>query len=253
MSHYNNRFQGKVAIVTGATSGIGKAVAIGLAQAGASVVVVGRRVEEGRAVVDEITASGGRASYFKADISKEEEVEKMVQFTVDTYGKLDMAFNNAGVGGGLVTTEVTEADYNKIFSVNVWGVLACMKHEIRAMLKTGGGSIVNCTSIIGKKGLPGYQVYSASKHAVEGLTKSVALEYAKQGIRVNALAPGPIVTDMMTQDVPTEEARTAFSSIVPQGRLGKVEEMVPPVLTLLDPANSFVTGVSLTADGGMLA
>eukprot|EP01040_Poterioochromonas_malhamensis_P016689 gene16689-biopygen4142 len=138
MSHYNNRFEGKVAIVTGATSGIGKAVAIGLAQAGTSVVVVGRRVDEGRAVVDEITASGGRASYFKADISKEEDVEKMVQFTVDTYGKLDMAFNNAGVSQPFVTTEITEADYNNTFNVNVWGVLACMKHEIRAMLKTGG-------------------------------------------------------------------------------------------------------------------
>eukprot|EP01040_Poterioochromonas_malhamensis_P012513 gene12513-biopygen2683 len=254
MSHYNNRFQGKVAIVTGATSGIGKAVAIALTQVGASVVVVGRRVDEGRAVVDEITAGGGRASYFKADISKEEEVEKMVQFTVDTYGKLDVAFNNAGVAGGFVnTTDVTEADYHKIFSVNVWGVLACMKHEIRAMLKTGGGSIVNCTSVVGKKGFAGIPVYTASKHAVEGLTKSVALEYAKQGIRVNALAPGPIITDMMTQVVATEEAQAAFASQVPQGRLGKVEEMVPPVLTLLDPANSFVTGVSLTADGGMIA
>jgi NAD(P)-dependent dehydrogenase (short-subunit alcohol dehydrogenase family) len=253
MSHYNNRFEGKVAIVTGATSGIGKAVAIGLAQAGAFVVVVGRRVDEGRAVVDEITASGGRASYFKADISKEEDVEKMVQFTVDTYGKLDMAFNNAGVSQPFVTTEITEADYNNTFNVNVWGVLACMKHEIRAMLKTGGGSIVNCTSIVGKKGIAGHQVYSASKHAVEGLTKSVALEYAKQGIRVNALAPGPTITDMMAQVVPTKEAQAAFANIVPQGRLGTVEEMVPPVLTLLDPANSFVTGISLTVDGGMLA
>eukprot|EP01040_Poterioochromonas_malhamensis_P014073 gene14073-biopygen3176 len=253
MSHYNNRFEGKVAIVTGATSGIGKAVAIGLAQAGTSVVVVGRRVDEGRAVVDEITASGGRASYFKADISKEEDVEKMVQFTVDTYGKVNMAFNNAGVSQPFVTTEVTEADYNNTFNVNVWGVLACMKHEIRAMLKTGGGSIVNCTSIMGKKGIAGHQVYSASKHAVEGLTKSVALEYAKQGIRVNALAPGPTITDMMAQVVPTKEAQAAFANIVPQGRLATVEEMVPPVLTLLDPANSFVTGISLTVDGGMLA
>ncbi len=253
MSHYNNRFEGKVAIVTGATSGIGKAVAIALTQVGASVVVVGRRVDEGRAVVDEITASGGRASYFKADISKEEDVERMVQFTVDTYGKLDMAFNNAGVSQPFVTTEVTEADYNNTFSVNVWGVLACMKHEIRAMLKTGGGSIVNCSSFLGKKGVPGYQVYSASKHAVEGLTKSVALEYAKQGIRVNALAPGPIVTEMFAQAVTTEEAKAAIASQVPQGRLAAVEEMVPPVLSLLDPANMFVTGVSLAADGGMLA
>eukprot|EP01040_Poterioochromonas_malhamensis_P009349 gene9349-biopygen1774 len=222
MSHYNNRFEGKVAIVTGATSGIGKAVAIGLAQAGASVVVVGRRVDEGRAAVDEITASGGRASYFKADISKEEDVEKMVQFTVDTYGKVDMAFNNAGVSQPFVTTEVTEADYNNTFNVNVWGVLACMKHEIRAMLKTGGGSIVNCTSIMGKKGIAGHQVYSASKHAVEGLTKSVALEYAKRGIRVNALAPGPTITDMMAQVVPTKEAQAAFANIVPQGKVAIV-------------------------------
>eukprot|EP01040_Poterioochromonas_malhamensis_P027212 gene27212-biopygen4368 len=252
MSHYNNRFQGKVAIVTGATSGIGKAVAIGLAQAGASVVVVGRRVDEGRAVVDEITAGGGRASYFKADISKEEEVEKMVQFTVDTYGKLDMAFNNAGIAETLVTTEVTEADYNKIFSVNVWGVLACMKHEIRAMLKTGGGSIVNCTSGLGIKGIAGYQVYSASKHAVEGLSKSVALEYAKQGIRVNTVAPGPVATELYER-VNTEEVKALFSNIIPQGRAGKVEEVVPPVLALLDPANTFVTGIYFPVDGGYLA
>ena len=128
-----------------------------------------------------------------------------------------------------------------------------MKHEIRAMLKTGGGSIVNCSSFLGKKGVPGYQVYSASKHAVEGLTKSVALEYAKQGIRVNALAPGPIVTEMFAQAVTSEEAKAAIASQVPQGRLAAVEEMVPPVLSLLDPANMFVTGVSLAADGGMLA
>eukprot|EP01040_Poterioochromonas_malhamensis_P015214 gene15214-biopygen3554 len=252
MSHYNNRFQGKVAIVTGATSGIGKAVAIGLAQAGASVVVVGRRADEGRAVVDEITASGGRASYFKADISKEEDVEKMVQFTVDTYGKLDMAFNNAGVGEKVLTTEVTEEDYTKTFSVNVWGVLACMKHEIRAMLKTGGGSIVNCTSVVGKKGFPFYQIYTASKHAVEGLTKSVALEYAKQGIRVNNVAPGPVATELYEQ-AHTEEGKAAMNSHVPLGRVAQVEELVPSVLSLLDPANSFVTGITYAVDGGITA
>ncbi len=250
---YQNQFQGKVAIVTGATSGIGKAVAIGLAEVGVSVVVVGRRVDEGRAVADQINAAGGKASYFKADMSKEDEIERMVQFTIDTYGKLDMAFNNAGIAEFVPTTEVTEAVYNKIFSVNVWGVLACMKHEIRAMLKTGGGSIVNCSSIVGKKALPGNQIYAASKHAVEGLTKSVALEYAKQGIRVNAIAPGPVITEGFDRVIPSKEAQKSLADQVPQGRLAEEKEMIPPVLALLDPANTFVTGVSLTADGGFLA
>jgi|EP01040_Poterioochromonas_malhamensis_P027205 NAD(P)-dependent dehydrogenase (short-subunit alcohol dehydrogenase family) len=249
----NNRFLNKVALVTGATSGIGKAVAFALAEAGASVVVVGRRVDEGRAVVEQISKAGGRAAYFKADTSKEEEVEKMVDFTVSTFGRLDLAFNNAGVEFGGPTTEVTEADYERVFGVNVWGVLASMKHEIRAMLKSGGGSIVNTSSVLGLKGIAGVAVYSASKHAVQGLTKSVALEYAKQGIRVNVVAPGPVQTEMMDRFAPTEQHKTAFASTIPLGRFGREEELVGPVLSLLDPANSFVTGSTYVVDGGALA
>eukprot|EP01040_Poterioochromonas_malhamensis_P013541 gene13541-biopygen3028 len=248
-----SRFHGKVALVTGATSGIGKAVAIALADAGASVVVVGRRAEEGHAVIEQITKSGGRASYFKADTTKEAEVEGAVNFTVQTYGRLDLAFNNAGVEAGGATTEVTEEEYQRVFNVNVWGVLASMKHEIRAMLKTGGGSIVNNSSVFGRRGFAHLQIYVASKHAVEGLTKSVALEYAKQGIRVNAVAPGPVKTDLLYRLSPSEEGQKAFANNVPLGRVGHVDELVGPVLALLDPANGFITGTTLGVDGGLLA
>ena len=244
-------FHGKVAIITGATSGIGKAVAIALSKKGAVVVVVGRRVDEGRAVVDQIVQAGGVASFYKADVSKEGEIEAMVTFTVEKYGRLDLAFNNAGVFSRGPTTDITEADYLHVFNLNVWGVLASMKHEIRAMLKNGGGSIVNCSSVVGHRGLPELQIYSASKHAVEGLTKSVAKEYAKQGIRVNSVAPGPTLTEILAK-VP-EEVVNGLKSTVPQGRIADPEEIVPAVLHLLDPASSFTTGISIAVDGGILA
>ena len=206
-------FTGKVALVTGGTSGIGKATAIALAAAGAKVVLSGRREPEGNAVVAEITATGGTAAYYRADASKETEVAALVAFTVATYGGLDLAFNNAGIEHAGPTADITEADYRRVFDLNVWGVLAALKHEIPAMLKAGGGSIVNTTSALGHIGMPGVQIYTASKHAVEGITKSVALEYARQGVRVNSVAPAAIETEMFERFADAPEKRDYMANM----------------------------------------
>ena len=246
-------FTGKVALVTGGTSGIGKATAIALAAAGAKVVLSGRREPEGNAVVAEITATGGTAAYYRADASKETEVAALVAFTVATYGGLDLAFNNAGIEHAGPTADITEADYRRVFDLNVWGVLAALKHEIPAMLKAGGGSIVNTTSALGHIGMPGVQIYTASKHAVEGITKSVALEYARQGVRVNSVAPAAIETEMFERFADAPEKRDYMANMHPVGRVGRPDDIARGVLYLLDPANTFVTGTSLLIDGGFTA
>jgi NAD(P)-dependent dehydrogenase (short-subunit alcohol dehydrogenase family) len=247
----NQSFKGKVAIVTGATSGIGKTVAFALADAGAYVVLAGRRAEEGRIAVEAITKSGGKASFFQVDVAKEEDIIALVKFTVEKYGRLDLAFNNAGLEAFGPLLDASEEEFHKVINVNVWGVLASMKHEIAAMLKTGGGSIVNTTSVAGRKGFPFMSIYSASKHAVEGLTKSAALEFATQGIRVNSVAPGPIVTEMLERA--PADFQNAIPASLPVKRTGEAREIVPAVLFLLDPQNSFVTGASINVDGGALA
>ena len=246
-------FTGKVALVTGGTSGIGKATAIALAAAGAKVVLSGRREPEGNAVVAEITATGGTAAYYRADASKETEVAALVAFTVATYGGLDLAFNNAGIEHAGPTADITEADDRRVFDLNVWGVLAALKHEIPAMLKAGGGSIVNTTSALGHIGMPGVQIYTASKHAVEGITKSVALEYARQGVRVNSVAPAAIETEMFERFADAPEKRDYMANMHPVGRVGRPDDIARGVLYLLDPANTFVTGTSLLIDGGFTA
>jgi NAD(P)-dependent dehydrogenase (short-subunit alcohol dehydrogenase family) len=249
----SSSFTGKVALVTGGTSGIGKATALALAAAGAKVVLSGRREPEGQAVVAEITLAGGTAAFFRADASRETEIAALVAFTVATYGRLDLAFNNAGVEHTGSTIDATEADYRRVFDLNVWGVLASMKHEIAAMLKTGGGSIVNTSSVAGHIGMAGVQVYVASKHAVEGLTKSVALEFARQGIRVNAIAPAAIETEMFDRFADNADKRQYMANLHPVGRVGQPADIARGVLYLLDPANTFVTGTSLLVDGGFTA
>jgi NAD(P)-dependent dehydrogenase (short-subunit alcohol dehydrogenase family) len=248
----NNGFSGKVALVTGGTSGIGKATAIEFACAGAKVVLSGRREKEGAQVVAEIKKLGGDAAFINADVAKDGDVKKMVDFTVDKYGKLDVAFNNAGVEWKGSLDQATEAEYRRIFDINVWGVLNSMRHEIPAMLKNGGGAIINTSSVAGHVGLPQVSVYIASKHAVEGLTKSVALEFAKQNIRINAVAPGVIATEMFDRFA-GDELRDQIVSIVPVGRVGAGEEIAAAVLYLASDAAKFTTGASLVVDGGFIA
>ncbi len=246
-------FSGKVALVTGGTSGIGKATALALAAAGARVVLSGRREAEGNAAVAAITQAGGTGAFFRADASSESEISALVAFTVEKYGRLDLAFNNAGVEHTGPTTATTEADYRKVFDLNVWGVIASLKHEIPAMLANGGGSIVNTSSVAGHVGMGGVTTYVASKHAVEGITKSVALEFARQGIRVNAVAPAVIETEMFNRFAPAPEQRAYMANLHPVGRFGQPEDIARAVLYLLDPANAFVTGTSLVVDGGWTA
>jgi NAD(P)-dependent dehydrogenase (short-subunit alcohol dehydrogenase family) len=249
-------FTGKVALVTGGTSGIGKAAAVAFAKQGAKVVVSGRREKEGLAVVAEVKAAGGDAHFVRADVSKEEDVKRLVEETLSKYGRLDVAFNNAGVEQPFTPVHETTAEaYRHIFDVNVLGVLLSMKYEVPAMLRTGGGAVVNTSSVAGHIGMAGATTYVASKHAVEGLTKSAALEYAKRGVRVNAVAPAAIVTDMIDRFVGGEETEQGkqLAGMHPVGRMGRAEEVAAAVLYLASDEAKFVTGVSLPVDGGWLA
>jgi NAD(P)-dependent dehydrogenase (short-subunit alcohol dehydrogenase family) len=250
----NNSYENKVVLVTGGTSGIGKATAIAFAEAGAKVIITGRREKEGAEVIGEIKELGGTAVFFKADFSKDSEIRAAVDYAVAKGGRLDIAFNNAGVEAGGPLDQVTEEKYRQVFDINVWGVLSSMKHEIAAMLKTGGGVIVNTSSALGHVGMPQVSIYVASKHAVEGLTKSVALEFAKKNIRVNCVAPAGVDTDMVDRFAGKEgAARDNFLALHPVGRLGTTKEIAAAVLYLCSDDAKFTTGTSLGVDGGFLA
>ncbi|HJZ56874.1 MAG TPA: SDR family oxidoreductase [Gemmataceae bacterium] len=248
-----SQFTGKVVLVTGGTSGIGKAAAIAFAKAGAKVVLSGRREKEGLAAVEEIRKLHGDAHFVRADVSQEADVKNLVEKTLAKYGRLDIAFNNAGVEWAGSLAEATEADYRQVFDINVWGVLASMRYEIPAMLRTGGGAIINTSSIAGHVAGPNAGVYIASKHAVEGLTKAAALEHARQGIRVNAVAPAAIQTDMLDRFAGSDEVKSAFAGMHPVGRIGRSEEVAAAVLYLASDEAKFTTGISLPVDGGWLA
>jgi NAD(P)-dependent dehydrogenase (short-subunit alcohol dehydrogenase family) len=250
---------GKVALVTGGTSGIGKAAAIALAQAGAKVVVAGRRQPEGEAVAHEIQDSGGESIFVKTDVSDEEQVKTLVEKAIAAYGQLDIAFNNAGVEGefGIATAEQTVENYQQVFDINVKGLLLSMKHEIPAMLANGGGAIINTASVVSTVAVPGAGIYVASKHAVLGLTRSAALEYAQQGIRVNAISPGSVETEMLQRatGMPEEDSagRTWLKNQHPIGRFATPEEIAATVVFLASPGATFFTGANLVADGGWSA
>src|ERR1700739_5042920 len=192
-------YTNKIVLITGGTSGIGKTTAIAFADAGAKVVLTGRREKEGAEVVAEIKKTGGTAAFIRTDVAKEAEVKKTVDFVLSTHARLDVAFNNAGVEMLGPLDQVTQEQYRSTFDINVWGVLNSMKYKIPAMLKSGGGAIVNTSSIAGHIGLAGASIYVATKHAVEGLTKAAAAEYGTQGIRVKAVAPGTIDTEMVAR------------------------------------------------------
>jgi len=247
--------EGKVALVTGGTSGIGRDTAVLFAKAGAKVVVAGRREREGEETVELVRAAGGDGLFVKTDVSKATEVDALVRETVERFGRLDVAFNNAGIEGVFAPIiRQSEEDWDRTIAINLKGVWLCLKYEIRQMLKQGGGgAIVNMASIIGLVGSAGVAAYSASKHGVIGLTKTAALENAKSGIRINAVCPGFTETPMADRTLRAPAVRQYVLSCHPIGRLGKPAEIAEAVVWMCSDRASFMTGQSLVLDGGFLA
>lgn len=245
-------FAGKVAFVTGAASGIGEAVALQLAERGAKVVVADLKLDAAQKLVDTIKGKGGEAAAVAVDVAKMDEVEKAVQFTVDTYGGLDVAVNNAGIGGAAAPLgDYSFEDWHKVIDVNLNSVFYSMKYEIAAMLAGKGGAIVNMASILGSVAFPNAPAYVTAKHGVVGMTKSAAIDYAKKGIRVTAVGPGFIDTPLLAA-VP-KEAYDGLTALHPLGRLGRSEEVAALTLFLLSDAASNITGSYHVVDGGYVA
>lgn len=245
-------FADKVILITGGTSGIGRATALAFAREGAKVVVAGRRESEGAESVALIEQAGGKGLFVRADVSIEDDVASMVAQTFEAFGGLHFAFNNAGVflESGPIT-EVTTETLDRILAVNVRGVALSMKHEIPAIMKSGGGGIVNTASFLGVRPFPGTAIYNASKFAVIGLTKSAAVEFATQGVRVNVVCPGVIDTPMNEEIRREEEGREFLNGMQPMKRTGRPEEVAGAVLYLCSPSAGFITGTTLSVDGGI--
>jgi NAD(P)-dependent dehydrogenase (short-subunit alcohol dehydrogenase family) len=243
-----------VVLITGALTGIGRVTALAFAKEGAHVVVSGRHDEEGKKLVAEMRKLGAEAEFIRADVSDEEEVRKLIDKTVERFGRLDVAVNNAGTEGALgPVTEQTAESYAATFNTNVLGTLLSMKHELRVMVAQGSGSIVNVSSTYGRTGAAGASIYVASKHAVEGLTKSAALEVAGAGVRVNVVAPGPIETAMLNRFTGTDERKAGVVSRVPLKRVGRPEEIAQTIAFVSSDKASFITGASYLVDGGKTA
>jgi NAD(P)-dependent dehydrogenase (short-subunit alcohol dehydrogenase family) len=243
-----------VVLITGGLTGIGRAAAVAFARKGAKIVVAGRREETGKALVKELRTFGSEAEFINTDVRQEDDVRHMVDETVARFGRLDVAVNNAGTeGAGGPITEQTAESFAATFETNVLGVVLSMKHEVRAMQAQGSGSIINISSTYGHKGGAFASIYAGSKHAVEGITKSVALEVAKSGIRVNAVAPGPTDTGMLTRFSGTAEKRAAMGTAVPLRRLGLAEEVADGIVFIASDEARFITGHVLAVDGGKSA
>lgn len=252
----SKEFEGKVAIVTGASSGIGRACALAFAARGASVVVADVNVEGSEETVHMIREAEGDATFVRCDVSKPEDVEAMVEATVATFGRLDYACNNAGIEGtSAPTAEYPIDSWNRVIGVNLTGVWLCVRYEIPQMLKSGGGAIVNIASILGQVGFANAVAYTSAKHGVVGLTKVAAMEYATQGIRVNAVCPAFIYTPMLERAGMTKGSAMydAVSAMHPMKRMGTPEEIAEAVVWLCSDGASFVTGESLLVDGGYVA
>ena len=247
--------EGKVTVVTGASSGIGRAAALALARAGSRVVVAARREAKLQTLVDEISAAGGEAFAITTDVTDEEQVRALIEGAVERFGGIDCAFNNAGIVGPSKPAHTYSSDeFREVMRVNALGTFLCMKYEIEQMVENGGGAIVNDASVAGLRGMPRQVAYSASKHAVIGMTKVAALDYGGNGIRVNAVCPGFTDTDMvdrLTGGDPQRAERLAAYS--PMGRLGTVEEVANAVVWLCSDESSFTNGEAMVLDGGLSA
>lgn len=247
-------FKNKVAFITGAASGIGQATALAFAEAGANVVICDVNADAGNSMASQLLKKT-ESIFIRCDVSKGEEVQRSVQQTIAQFGRIDFAFNNAGVEGEQASTpECTEENWQRVIDINLKGVWLCMKYQIPHMLKQGSGAIVNCSSIAGLVGFTGIPAYTASKHGVIGLTKTAALEYAKTGIRVNAVCPGVIQTPMIDRFTHGEkQIQNQLVAGEPVGRVGRPEEIAAAALWLCSDQSSFITGHSLVVDGGWVA
>lgn len=248
-------FKEKVALITGGSSGIGRAASLAFARQGARVAVADREPTGAVETARMIEEAGGSAAVFEVDVTKADDVASLIDTVVQTWGRLDCAFNNAGVGGEVAkTADYLEEEWDRIIDINLKGVWLCMKYEIPVMEKQGGGAIVNTASIYGLAGAAEYIAYNAAKHGVVGITKTAALEYAPDGIRINAVCPGYIRTPMTLPGIEANpELGRRMVSQTPMGRLGRPEEIAEAVVWLCSDAASFVTGHTMTADGGYMA
>lgn len=249
-----SEFDGKVALVTGASSGIGRSTAILYAKYGAHVVVSDVDAHGGEETVEMINQAEGKAIFVRTDVSKFDECQSLVQQTMDRFGRLDFACNNAGIGGeSNPVAEMSEEAWNRVISINLSGVFYCMHHEIKAMLQNGGGSIVNMSSILGQVGFAGSSAYVSTKHGILGLTRTAALEYSKAGVRVNAVGPAFILTPMIQGITADPNVEKMLVAAHPIGRLGQPEEVAELVIWLSSDKASFVSGGYYPVDGGYLA
>ncbi len=250
----SQRLEGKVAIITGASSGIGAATGRLFAREGASVVLAARRKAELSRLVKEISASGGKALAVKTDVADGKSVEALVKRTVDTYGRLDLAFNNAGVEGGLKPLiDYSQEEFERVIAINLTGIFLCLKYEIPALLAGGGGAIVNNSSTVGLIAWPGLAAYTASKHGMVGLTKTAALDYGARGIRVNAIAPSTVRTEKIAGIIAANpKIEEGMRRAIPLGRIAELEEVAETVLWLCSDGASFINGVTLPVDGGQI-